>query len=445
MDSFSLLSHPTAAPTGLAILLVLLALIYRTSTRTKAASLPADSQAPKSSTKSVESKGSGWLTVAPDGREWGRWIPSDFRMPPIPADHDFDLNTTQPPMYRAWKYKHTVVMDAKNMPWEKWIELDNQFPRYHALRKARIAERGKRLYGVLPGAEDAAREILLELSEFLSQRYPSVYKVTRRSGTQGSWFGEPNEICRIQIPALQADYDFDEIDDAMLIAGLIQPADLAIMMEGEDSLYYMKGGCIALAGSWRYEDKIGRDLYYIHTTGHVPEYREKLDLPMTRYHQRLRPETPGWRNNYTLTVDKGQDELAWSTSTNGPEDIYDQSAKGPNRDRLTEEFVLPERITDPTQVNVRQERQTLRRMPRTGAVLFTVHSYAEPVMAIASEPGVPGRLASAVKSWKGEVDTHKNGALYKDLLVPYLEELHKKQVAEGLAVDGVDPEWKYPY
>lgn len=59
-------------------------------------------------------------------------------------------------MYRAWKYKHTVVMDAKNMPWEKWIELDNQFPRYHALRKARIAERGKRLYGVLPGAEDAA-------------------------------------------------------------------------------------------------------------------------------------------------------------------------------------------------------------------------------------------------------------------------------------------------
>jgi hypothetical protein len=33
MDSFSLLSHPTAAPTGLAILLVLLALIYRTSTR----------------------------------------------------------------------------------------------------------------------------------------------------------------------------------------------------------------------------------------------------------------------------------------------------------------------------------------------------------------------------------------------------------------------------
>ena len=84
-----------------------------------------------------------------------------------------------------------------------------------------------------------------------------MYTVTRRRGTAGSWFNEPNEICKIEIPDLDVVYDFDEMDDAMLIAGLIQPADLAIMMEGQDSLYYMKGGFIALAGSWRYEDKSG--------------------------------------------------------------------------------------------------------------------------------------------------------------------------------------------
>jgi alpha-1,2-mannosyltransferase len=60
-------------------------------------------------------------------------------------------------MYRAWKYKHTVIMDARNnLPWDAWIELDNQFPRYHALRAQRVKERGKRLYGTLPGAEKAA-------------------------------------------------------------------------------------------------------------------------------------------------------------------------------------------------------------------------------------------------------------------------------------------------
>jgi hypothetical protein len=87
------------------------------------------------------------------------------------------------------------------------------------------------------------------------------------------------------------------------------------------------------------------------------------------------------------------DELAWATSTEGPEDTYVQGRRG--------EAAEP---ADPLTVQVRQERQTLRRLPRSGAVIFTIHSYSEAITALASEPGVPGRLASAIASWKGEVD-----------------------------------------
>lgn len=59
-------------------------------------------------------------------------------------------------MYRAFKYKHTVIMDAKSMPWNDWIELDRDFPRYFALRRQRLEDRGKKIYGTLPGAERAA-------------------------------------------------------------------------------------------------------------------------------------------------------------------------------------------------------------------------------------------------------------------------------------------------
>lgn len=114
---------------------------------------------------------------------------------------------------------------------------------------------------------------MLELSEFLSQRYPQVYTVTRRKGLEGSWFDEPDEICKIDIPALGVSYDFDQVDDAMLVAGLIQPTDLAVMMEGEDSLYYMKAGFVALAGSWRYEDKSGSSYHYM---AHVSRERPIL-------------------------------------------------------------------------------------------------------------------------------------------------------------------------
>lgn len=129
-------------------------------------------------------------------------------------------------------------------------------------------------------------ELCLEMGEYLSARYPMVYSVERRTGKAGSWFNEPNEIRLIKIKPLGVEFDLDK-EDPMMVAGLLTPVDLAIMMEGEDSLYYMRGGCIALAGSWRYEDKsesphlstvqwlanraVGRDLYAIHTTGEVPE------------------------------------------------------------------------------------------------------------------------------------------------------------------------------
>jgi hypothetical protein len=49
---------------------------------------------------------------------------------------------------------------------------------------------------------------------------------------------------------------------------------------------------------------VGKDLYDIHMTGHVPEFKTKLDLPMTRYFQKLRPETPGSRNSTSRGVSR---------------------------------------------------------------------------------------------------------------------------------------------
>jgi hypothetical protein len=103
-----------------------------------------------------------------------------------------------------------------------------------------------------------------------------VYRVDRRGE---GWFGS-NEIRQITIVPLAATYDMDT-RDPMEIAGLLSPVDIAVMMEGEDSLYYMRAGMIALAGSWRLEDKreshivllmsVGKDLFAIHTSGNVPE------------------------------------------------------------------------------------------------------------------------------------------------------------------------------
>lgn len=191
------------------------------------------------------------------------------------------------------------------------------------------------------------------------------------------------------------------------------------------------------AGSWRLSDKIGMPLDEIHVTGHVPQCRfahptelgpatylrmlcidqSKLHLSMSRFFRRIPLDKPVVRNNYsfqlvrpaptttaTTTADAEElaldpTELAWCRTIHGAEDRGDferqQSSVAPPSEH--------ERAVDPREVFLRSERQTLRRLPRTGAVVFTIRVYQTPVVDLAKEPGVPGRLASAVRGWSEDV------------------------------------------
>lgn len=102
----------------------------------------------------------------------------------------------------------------------------------------------------------------------------------------------------------------------------------------------------------------------------------------------------------------------------------------------------------------RSERQSLRRLPRTGAVVFTIRTYFVPVTELVREPFVPGRLASAVRSWGDDVARYKGRAQYQDVLLEYLDAEHRRQVEEGVVVEGAEggegikggeKEGEYPY
>lgn len=67
----------------------------------------------------------------------------------------------------------------------------------------------------------AAQELVYELSEYLSRRYPDTYSVDRhppRSDDFG-WYGE-GQIKRITITPLGASYDLD-IEDPMAVSSLL--------------------------------------------------------------------------------------------------------------------------------------------------------------------------------------------------------------------------------
>ncbi|KAF9224330.1 hypothetical protein BS17DRAFT_779645 [Gyrodon lividus] len=408
-------------------------------------------------------------------REHGTWTPQRFGYPEItPCPHE--LKDVKPVPYRPFRWgEYHITMGIRTMPWSEWIELDSSYQAYQRVRSFRVRTRGRDVIRVLPTREDdtvkvlggaeAAKELVYELAEYLPRRYPSSFRISRIpsstassvpsiDGISLSWDGEM-PVRTIEVVDTGAKYDLsiletlkgeDMGEEAMkIVTGLVQE-DMAVMIEGSDGKYYFQAGSISIPGFWRMSDKIGMPLDEIHVSGNVPQFKEKLQMSMERFFKRMPVDKPVIRSNYFMQVikppkgaqaidkeprldveeetasDVDPEELSWSESTNGREDEFlhghGHSAK-------------PASYLAPSTLRLRSERQTLRRLPRTGAIVFGIRTYLFKVEELARERGVAGRLASAVRSWPEDVAVYKGQKMYRDILLRYLDECAEREGITG--------------
>lgn len=349
----------------------------------------------------------------------GEWTPSTFQTPKPPPYPDWSVETTKALPYRAFRYgpKYHVTMGLRSVKFDDWIQLDNHYPRYHADKARRIIERGDKCCHTAPEAYPAAVELLEELTEYLPARYPSMFRRTD-VGLDNVWSGETFNV--VERPLKE--------DPIVMCARLVQD-DLALMLPRADGQYYLLSGAVLLPGFWRLEDKVGMPLSEIHTSGDVPQFKEKLERGMMSFFRRLKCEDMYARNNYFIQVD---DDLAWSWSI-GPEDSSAISWNTAEKNRAVEHH------------HYRSERQTLRRLPKTGAVVFTIRTYFHPITEIAQEDFVPGRLASGIRSWGPDVQRYKGAEKYSEVLLEYLDKEHQKQLERGLDMSKEDEVRQYPW
>lgn len=256
--------------------------------------------------------------------------------------------------------------------------------------------------------------------DYLPQRYPSLY---RRSpvGMDNLLTGEKFNILERPL-----------VEDPMQMAGRMVQDDLAIMFEKSDGQYYLLAASILLAGFWRLEDKWEMPLSEIHTSGEVPGFKDKLEKGMMNFFRRVPPNGPVLRNNYFIQVD---DNLAWSDSIGSEENTPSQLGG----------WFTAEKNKAIEHHWFRSERQSLRRLPRSGGVVFTIRTYFHPITQIAEQPYVPGRLASAIRSWGPDVAKYKGRAVYQDMLLEYLDKKHDEQVGNGLDLSKEEEAHKYPF
>ncbi|KAI2016439.1 mannosyltransferase [Ophidiomyces ophidiicola] len=355
----------------------------------------------------------------PLDRTPGEWIPQDFKRPDPEPYPDWDVRTTKPKPYRPFRYgpKYFITMGLRSMKWDEWIELDNHYPKYHADKARRIKEREDKCIMVAPEAMDGVVELLEELRSYLPLRYPSLFRRTA--------IGIDNLLTGESFNTTQRPF----AENPMTTCARLVQDDLALMFERADGEYYLLAGAILLAGFWRLTDKFGMRLSDIHTSGAAPGFASKLEKGMKSFFRRIQPGDAVLRNNYFIQVD---DSLAWSHSI-GAEDAAAVS------------WNTAQKATAVRHHYFRSERQSLRRLPRSGAVVFTIRTYFEPVTEIAREPYVPGRLASAVRSWGDDVSRYKGREKYGDVLLEYLDRKHEEQLAAGLDLDEEDEVRRYPF
>ncbi|KAF2850214.1 hypothetical protein T440DRAFT_468575 [Plenodomus tracheiphilus IPT5] len=335
--------------------------------------------------------------------------PSPPFQTPLPQPlKGYKLELTTPKLYRPFRHgRNFVTMGIRAMDWNEWIEMDSNFVPYH---EAKVAELKKDVDSRVQYVENdvtqlACFEVLDELTQYLTHRYPDVFQL-QQGHIHNTVTGE-----RFAYPVASP-------KEAMVIAAKLVQDDLVIMVENADGQYHIDAGAVCLPGFWRLTEKFRMSLDELHIEAGVPHYQEKLQKAMNRFFKNMAAAKPVIRNNFFIQLDDG---LAWSHRMGDQNSNAVASWAAADSTNLT--------VND---IHFRSERQSLRRLPKSKALLFTIRTYFEPVAAIAQEPHVPGRLAEAIRAWDDTVSYYKGRSHWEDLLLPYLDEMHQKQVASGV-------------
>lgn len=203
-----------------------------------------------------------------------------------------------------------------------WIVVDEAYPGHMALRAHLMRERREDVVAVLPGAEAA----LAELFEVVVAALPEGF--TRRGD---------GVLC--------PDGRLVGLDGAPfdVMAALVQE-DLLLLERREDE-HMLIAGLLCFPSLWTLSEKIGRPLARIHRP--VPQYDAELGMRVQRLFDRAPAGRAMWRANAM-----GHDEAVLHRP-------------------------LPEGAPHPAGPvrYVRSERQTVLRLPQSGAILFAIHTW----------------------------------------------------------------------
>lgn len=271
-------------------------------------------------------------------------------------------------------------MGLRGCPEDEWLEPGEDYAELVAERRRLLAERHAEVFRALPGSEAAGAETLELVTGFMARRRPG---------------GGP-----------ASDGALHPLDRAGRLTAedlcLMQPAPGAAPDQGP---YLLTAASLCFPTRWRLADKIGRPLREIHAP--VPGFDERLGRAVDRFFAKLEPGHVVQRVNWGLNDSAALFQPAG----------HFRSEPDPS--------ITPE--TAGARLRVRMERQTLRRLERTGAVLFTIRIHQPRLDRVAADPEAAAKLAGSLRALPHELRQYKSVGVYWEAVLAYLDERAKSE------------------
>lgn len=291
------------------------------------------------------------------------------------------VNETSAPYLPFDGGRFRLMMGLMPLPIADWIERDRNLAVDLAAKRALLETHRDEVFAAMPDAAMSAAELLELLVANLLRYHAAVFS---REGDHlsNAATGEQWNVTR---PALHP----------LDLAGRLVQEDFCLLQPLGES-YRLVGASLCSPARWRLSEKIGRPLAAIHQP--VPGYAARLMRPVDRFFAALTSEKPVWRLNWGILDDPSpfqpvaRQATVQVTAENAGERLW-----------------------------LRVERQTLRRLPATGAVVFTIRTHITQLGAAIRSASAATELAALVRDMPEDTRRYKHIAPIAPALLGWLD------------------------
>jgi hypothetical protein len=274
-----------------------------------------------------------------------------------------------------------VTLDLKD-----WIDADQNRAVELQEKERLLASQHDAVFRDLPGSGAAQREVLMLLLDNLERCHTGLVA-----------FDEG----RVRVSETGKFYNLDDFaDHALDLAGRLVQEDLCLMTPSREG-YVLHAASLCFPARWVLAEKLGRPMKRIHE--HVSGYAEKLGKPVDRFFTLLKADKPVARFNWSVIDDPA---------------LFQTSGKFQNDDQSE---ITAENAG--ATLWLRVERQTLRRLPQSGDILFTIRTFVDPLSSLEARPDLAAGLRGAVADMPEGMQRYKSLIPFRDALDGYLAKL----------------------